>query len=107
MCENLKRYTTDKTKLQLKYIFLEGVNDNASDVDGFYEIAKETGGIVTFSADLNKPFTEKMRELALHTVEKAKADGIRADSSSSYLTTQDAKFISESYAKVPEHAVSA
>ena len=96
--ENLKKYPTDKTRLMLKYIFLEGVNDNEADIDGYYEIVKDTGGIISLSANLTTPYTEKMKELTLRIVKKAKADGIDVSTSSSYITPQDAKFISESYA---------
>jgi len=47
--ENLKRYPLDKTRFSIKYIFLEGINDNETDIDGFYEIAKEIGGNITLS----------------------------------------------------------
>jgi len=95
--ENLKKYPVHKTRLMLKYIFLEGVNDNEADVDGYYEIVKEVGGIISLSANLTAPYTEKMKELTLRLVKKAKADGISVSSTSSYLTPQDAKFITDSY----------
>jgi hypothetical protein len=82
----------------LKYLFLEGVNDNEADIDGYYEIVKETGGIVMPTGNLNAPYTKKMRELALRVVQKAKADGIKVDATSGYLNPGDAKFIAESYA---------
>jgi len=98
--ENLKRYPLDKTRFSIKYIFLEGINDNETDIDGFYEIAKEIGGNITLSADENlhfAPWTDKMRELALRIIKKAKADNIAVLSNSAYINRSDAKFIRDSY----------
>lgn len=95
--ENLRNYPVDKTKLKVKYIFLKDLNDNESDIDGFYKIVKEIGGNIVLSADTNTPYTEKMRELTLRIIKKAKADGINVDSTSAYLCPQDARFIRESY----------
>ncbi len=95
---NLKKYSFDKTKLCLKYIFLEGLNDNEADIDGFYEIAKSVGcDDIVLSSNLFKPFTEKMRELTLRIINKAKNDGIVISSNSSYLCAKDAAFINKSY----------
>ena len=44
--ENLRKYPVNKTKLILKYLILEGVNDNETDIDRFYEIAKEAGAVI-------------------------------------------------------------
>jgi len=98
---NLKKYPMDKTRLLVKYIFLEGINDNEKDIEGFYEIVKEVGGTVMFSADENTnfaPYTENMRELTASIIKKAKADGVKIDASSGYLNPQDSKFIQDCYA---------
>jgi len=96
--ENLRKYPLDKTRFLLKYIFLEGLNDNETDVDGFYEIAKEIKAIIMFSADYKTnatPYTKKMRELTLRIINKAKADSIKIHPDNGYLNPQDAKFIKE------------
>ena len=97
--ENLKRYPTSKTKLLLKYIFLEGVNDNEIDIDGFYEIVKEVSATVMFSSDLHYPYTEKMKELVLRIIKKAKADGIKV-TNGNYLHPLDVKFVKENYESI-------
>jgi len=96
--ENLSRYPVNKTRLLAKYIFLDGVNDNEADVDGFYGIVKNVRGTISLSSDLNKPYTDKMREMALRMIKKAKVDGISLSTGNSYLALQDAKFINDSYA---------
>jgi len=99
--ENLKKYPVDKTRFIMKYIFLEGINDNETDIDGFYEIVKELGGIAMLANDIRTnfaPYTDTMRTLTLRLVEKAKADGIHVVPNRSFLSPQDAKFINESYA---------
>ena len=96
--ENLEKYPMHKTRLLLKYIFLDGVNDNETDVDGYYDIVKKIGGIIALSADLNAPYTEKMKEMASRLIMKAKADGVKVDFSSAYLTPRDTKYLQQVYA---------
>ena len=100
--ENLHRYPFEKTMLQLKYIFLEGINDNEQDIDGYYKIVKETGAVIQLSADNHtnkKPFTQndQMRKMALRLIHKAKADGVRVVSDNNNINPEDVKFISENY----------
>jgi len=97
--ENLKKYPMGKTKLYLKYIFLEGINDNETDIDGYYKIVKDVGGIIMFSANANVDsprYTEKMKEYVLRIIKKAKVDGIEV-TSDAYINPVDAKFIKENY----------
>jgi len=96
--DNLRRYPTDKTNLYVKYISLDGINDNETDVDGFYDIVKEIGGVIMFSSDCTTPFTDKMRDLALRIVKKAKSDGVKINAGSNYIHPKDAQFINENYA---------
>jgi len=95
---NLRKYPVSKTKLMLKYIFLDGVNDNETDVDGFYDLVKENGGIISLSSNLSAPFTKKMLDMSLRLISKAKVDGIEVSSRSSYLSKEDKIFINESIA---------
>jgi len=98
--ENLKKYPIEKTKLYLKYLFLEGINDNEVDVDGYYQIAKDTGSIIMLSTDYNtnsKPFTEseKMRDLTLRIINRAKVDGILVVPDANNISAQDVAFINK------------
>jgi len=98
--ENLQRYPFDKTTLKIKYLFLEGVNDNEQDVDGFYEIAKQAGGVIMLSTDNKtnkKPFTanEHMRKLTLRIIDRAKADGVRVIADNNNINPEDVTFINE------------
>ena len=99
--ENLKRYPFKDINLRLKYIFLEGINDNEKDIDGFYEVVKSVGcKTIVLSSNLFTPYTPKMRELALRLIKKAKADGILVSGNNSYLAPADELFIAENYANV-------
>ena len=93
--ENLKKYPVDKTQLLLKYIMLDGVNDNEEDIDGFFDIAMSVGGAISLSSNLSAPYTDNMREMASRIIMKAKTAGIKVGTNSSYLTTADTKFIKE------------
>lgn len=96
--DNLKKYPLEKVDVRLKYIFLEGLNDNEEDIDAFYEIVKEVGcKTIVLSSNLFKPFTAKMRDLTLRIIKKAKKDGIVISSNSSYLNSKDAEFIKQNY----------
>lgn len=91
---NLKRYELSDVNFILKYIFLEGMNDNEADVDGFIEVAKEVGcKRITISSDLFKPFTPHIREMAERMILKAKENDIEVMRNTSYLARQDAEYI--------------
>lgn len=94
---NLRKYPVAKTNLYMKYIFLEGINDNEEDTDGFYELVKEFGATIMFSSNLTKPYTEKMRELAIKITKKAKADGVKIHTTGNFIHPDDAKYIRENY----------
>lgn len=98
--ENLKKYPLDKVEnFQMKYIFLEDVNDNIEDVDGFLNLVKEIGcKRIAISTDCFKPFTEKIRNLVARLIKKAKADNIMI-CQSTYLDPKDKKFIDECNSK--------
>ena len=96
--ENFKKYPLHKTTLHVKYLFLEELNDNETDVDGYYEIVKELGGIIMFSSNLTTLYTDKMRALASRVIKKAKVDGIKINAGGNFLHPKDAKFINETYA---------
>ena len=55
--ENLRKYSALRPGIvQLKYIFLPGINDNDADVDGFIELCHQINpGIVFLSFDYNYP----------------------------------------------------
>lgn len=92
---NMKKYPLENVDFRLKYIFLDGVNDNEKDVDGFYDIVKEVGcKTIVISSDCCKPFTEKMKELAKRLILKALQDGVQV-TKSSYLATKDCKFVDD------------
>jgi molybdenum cofactor biosynthesis enzyme MoaA len=105
--DNLHKYSFSKTKLIVKYIFIEGVNDNERDIDGFYDIVKsitppqENNVEIGLSNDQKThlaPFTANMQRLSLRIINKAKADGIRVFGVRSYTNPKDVRFIDESYA---------
>ena len=49
--ENIARYSESQGKVELKYIFIEGINDNIKDVDGFLAICKKYASTVRVSCD--------------------------------------------------------
>lgn len=100
--ENMKKYPYRDVNFILKYIFLEGINDNEADIDGFFEIAKSVGcKRITISSDLFKPLTPKMKELAIRLMKKAKPEGIIISENGSYLCASDAEFITKSFEEIP------
>lgn len=50
---NIEKYRQSAQRLVLKYIFLEGINDNKEDVLGFLEIAKKNTANTTITVDYN------------------------------------------------------
>lgn len=93
--ENMKRYELGNVDgFVLKYIFLEGYNDNEADTDGFIDVAAEVGcRSITISSDLFKPFTPKMRTLVTRMIKRAADAGIKLRRNMSYVTNDDARFM--------------
>ncbi|MCL2015555.1 MAG: radical SAM protein [Defluviitaleaceae bacterium] len=79
--ENLRRLPLQKTNFMLKYVFLEGINDNETDIKAFYEICKELNVHIRFSANSrlqeDRLYTDKMRTLIADVVAWAKKDGLK------------------------------
>ena len=99
--ENMKRYEYKNVNFILKYIFLEGINDNEEDMDGFLDVVREVGCTrICLSSDLFKPFTPKMQELSIRLIKKAKPLGITISDQSSYLCKKDALFIAKNFAEL-------
>lgn len=93
--ENLKKYPLKDIDFKMKYIFLDGVNDNEKDVDGFYNIVKDVGcRSIMLSSNSCKPYTDKIKELVIRLIKKAQEDGINI-TKSSYLSTKDSAFIDD------------
>ena len=84
--ENLRKYPVSKIDLLLGYVFLENINDNETDIDGFYEIVKEVGGVIRLSTDNESSYTKKMKELVLRLTNKAKTDGLKVNVDYSNIT---------------------
>ncbi|MDR0378336.1 MAG: radical SAM protein [Candidatus Accumulibacter sp.] len=51
VCANLVRYAATGGCVILKYILLEGMNDNETDADGFIDLAEKLGAVVQLSND--------------------------------------------------------
>jgi wyosine [tRNA(Phe)-imidazoG37] synthetase (radical SAM superfamily) len=75
--DNIKRYAIDSGggSILLKYIFLEDINDNAADVDGFMDLAREFDcGNVLVSSDIYKNYaSDKTLSAAKYMIEQADA----------------------------------
>ena len=95
----LKKLPLHKTRFNLKYIFLDGINDNDADVDGFYEVAKELKANIMLSANSgekeNRKYTDKMRSLTEKIIKKAKADGLKVTYGTNHLHPTDQQFINQ------------
>ena len=93
--ENLQKYgLRNLDSFILKYIFLEGLNDNKADVDGFIDFCKDVGcNKITISSDLFKPFTPEMKKLIVRMLKRAKKNGIHLQRNMSYVTKADARFL--------------
>lgn len=80
--QNIKRYAETGGELSLKYIFLEDINDNLADVDGFIELAQKYVKKIYISIDTNKtrsgtPLTNNMRNMMARFVSLASEKGLK------------------------------
>ena len=104
--ENLRKYPIHKTKMCLKYIILEGINDNEADINGFIQIAKDINANIWLSADKKtsgKPMIENthLRELIINFVHKGKKEGILITADANNINPADTKFIRDTYVIAP------
>ena len=102
--ENLRKYPIHKTKMCLKYIILEGINDNETDIDGFIKIAKDVNANIWLSTDKNtskKPMIESthLRELIIDFVRKGKKEGLLVTADANNINPADTKFIRDTYTR--------
>ncbi len=100
--ENLQKYgLANLDSFILKYIFLEGLNDNQADVDGFIDFCQDVGcKKITISSDLFKPFTPEIKKLIVRMLKRAKKYGIHLQRNMSYVTKADARFLIDNAEKL-------
>lgn len=91
--ENLANYIGLGAKVNLKYIFMDGVNDNTEDVEGFVTAAKELGVSRIFIAkDYRKGVVSASKNLfALmkRMVKAAHRNGLEAIPASGFFTNDE------------------
>jgi len=102
--ENLEKYPIHKTKMCLKYIILEGINDNEADINDFIQIAKDVKANIWLSTDKNtsvKPMIENphLRDVLTGFIIKGKKEGILVTADANNINPADTKFIRDTYAK--------
>ena len=75
---NLKKYSETNGSIYLKYIILEGINDNNADLDGFVAISKEINAKVVISRDnrISSAMTKSEYSAVLRLTEQCKLAGI-------------------------------
>jgi len=91
VCKNLKKYS-EFAKINLKYIFFEGINDNEEDVDGFIRIASELlpdAIIITRDCTDTKNFSEKCFYLSSKIVRKTDNLGLKCHLPIIYFTNDE------------------
>jgi pyruvate-formate lyase-activating enzyme len=94
VCENLQKYRDNGIKIDLKYIMLEGINDNQADVIGFIELAKKINAEIYISCNsqnLGINMQEKTFNAAKLLVEKLKDYGLKYNVMKNYFTRDDLK----------------
>lgn len=79
---NLKKYRTFSSNITLKYILIEGINDNENEIDNFFEISKCITNDLMITVEYSCPDSgsDKMLGLIEHFFDKAHETGIFAHS---------------------------
>jgi molybdenum cofactor biosynthesis enzyme MoaA len=97
--ENLAKYRENGVVVSLKYILLEGINDNEEDMDGFFELARKAGGSVRFSNDSrmgHKRLSERSMAAAKYFIRSAEDfGGMASVVSPSYFNENDMRILRE------------
>ena len=96
--ENLKKYRRLGASIDIKFIFLPGVNDTEEDVDGFVALAKEVG---VREIGISRNFEDGFSSLQKHTLNmiqrmivSAQEDEIPVSVFSPFFSKEDAALIS-------------
>ena len=95
--ENLREIGNAGIPIVLKYILIEAVNDNKTDIDGFIDIAKEVKAEVALSADFNrkeKVMSKSHLELFMQLIERCKASGLQVKLHPGSFSEQDTELLS-------------
>lgn len=91
--ENLKRYCVAGACIDLKYIFMENINDNENDVTGFVELAKELSvHSIMISQDSRAgkvPVSKNMLSAMKCMLSQAKKCGVQTTIMSGYFADED------------------
>ena len=80
---NLRRYAGNGAKIQLKYIILPEINDNATDIRSFLEIANSLNAEVFLSSDHHKsssPLPHKTLQMCLLFIREYQSRGLKSPS---------------------------
>jgi pyruvate-formate lyase-activating enzyme len=91
VCDTLRKYSISALEgaIELKYIFLPGLNDNTTDINGFFALAKEIkAGRVFISSDYTneQAITEHTIEMAKYFFNQAKLLNFPIVSSSQFMS---------------------
>jgi pyruvate-formate lyase-activating enzyme len=79
--ENVAKYAETGGYIQLKYIMIEGLNDNKEDIDGFWDYAKDNAKTTQIDFDLTKQWTRQtsgnLIDMAMYFIDKAYENNIK------------------------------
>jgi molybdenum cofactor biosynthesis enzyme MoaA len=73
--DNLTKYAETKGQIELKYIIVDGVNDNERDIDGFVDLVVKLNAIVLLSGnslETSKRMSKPSLEMLLRLINKVK-----------------------------------
>jgi len=90
--KNLREISNAGIPIVLKYILIKDLNDNETDINGFFSIAKEIKAEVALSADFNrkeKALSESHLMLFMRLIDKCKASGLQVKLHPGSFTEQD------------------
>ena len=77
--ENLGMYASTGGQIEVKYIILDGINDNVTDIDGFAELAAGLRATVVISADstvTNNRLSENTMKMLLRLIQRIRKEGL-------------------------------
>ena len=96
VCNNLKCYA-EAGEVEVKYIFLPGVNDNEEDVTGFIQACKNINpSAIHISRDINnygKPLEVHTLDMIANMISKGNEQGLRVNCSPLVFTSAEYDYI--------------
>jgi pyruvate-formate lyase-activating enzyme len=107
-CDNIEKYVKAGAAVTLKYIILQGINDNCADIDGFLQIANRLRTFVSISGNqhgIDTPLSDRTLGLILRLARDCVDSGLVCSYTGDCFHERDGQKISEELSQCAETTI--